>query len=261
MMLSKNKIIKRFRKILKKQRDKYLQKLETERNKYICILTHDIKTPLLAQSQTLELLLSSHFGYLNNSQKEILSEILNSNKLLLETVINTLFLTRYEKSDLKLNLENVNILKELEDCCLNLSHFAKNKQQKIILKTQCAKNLTFKADKKYIQKIIFNLLSSSIFYGFEKSNIEILVKESKESVSIVTKNQSVYMTKEKIKSLFEDKKGLSDFNQLGMNLNLNIAKKLINAHDWDIIAKSRKNNSSVFGFVIKKPNKVLLEKS
>ena len=44
----------------------------------------------------------------------MLAEILNSNKLLLETVINTLFLTRYEKSDLKLNLENVNILKELE---------------------------------------------------------------------------------------------------------------------------------------------------
>ena len=60
------------------------------------------------------------------------------------------------------------------------------------------------------------------------------------------------MTKEKINSLFEEKKGLCDFNQLGLNLNLNIAKKLITAHNWDIIAKSEKDNSSTFGFVVRK---------
>jgi len=153
-MLFKNRIVKRLRAILKRNRKKYLQKLEDERNKYVCILTHDVKTPLLAQSQTLELLLGGHFGKLDNSQEEILSEILNSNKLLLETVINTLFLTRFENSDLKLSFENVNLLKELEECCSDLSYFAKNKQQKIILKTYCDKNLTFKADRKYAQKII-----------------------------------------------------------------------------------------------------------
>ena len=60
------------------------------------------------------------------------------------------------------------------------------------------------------------------------------------------------MTKEKINSLFEDKKNLCDFNQLGMSLNLNIAKKLIQAHNWDIVAESQKDNSSIFGFVVKK---------
>ena len=60
------------------------------------------------------------------------------------------------------------------------------------------------------------------------------------------------MTQEKIKSLFEDKKNLCDFNQLGMSLNLNIASKLISAHKWEIIAKSQKNNSTVFGFAMKK---------
>ena len=37
-----------------------------------------------------------------------------------------------------------------------------------------------------------------------------------------------------------------------MNLNLNIAKKLIKAHNWDIIAESDVDNSSVFGFVVRK---------
>jgi len=59
------------------------------------------------------------------------------------------------------------------------------------------------------------------------------------------------MTKEKLKTLFEEK-NTKDFNQLGLNLNLNIAKQLINAHNWDIIAESKKNNSASFGFIAKK---------
>ena len=78
------------------------------------------------------------------------------------------------------------------------------------------------------------------------------MKENRNTVSFYTKNKSIYMTKEKINSMFEDKKGLSDFNQLGTNLNLNIAQKLIEAHHWDLVAKSSKDNSSTLGFVVKK---------
>ena len=60
------------------------------------------------------------------------------------------------------------------------------------------------------------------------------------------------MTKEKINSLLKDKENLKDFNQLGMNLNLNIAQKLITAHNWSVIANSNKDNSSTFGFVVNK---------
>ena len=49
-----------------------------------------------------------------------------------------------------------------------------------------------------------------------------------------------------------DKKTTQDFNQLGLNLNLNIAQKLISAHNWNIIAESKKDNSAIFGFTIKK---------
>ena len=36
------------------------------------------------------------------------------------------------------------------------------------------------------------------------------------------------------------------------DLNLNIANKLIAAHDWDIIAHSNKDNTATFGFIVKK---------
>ena len=95
-------------------------------------------------------------------------------------------------------------------------------------------------------------MTTAIDNGFEHSDIEIILKENRKEITFQAKSKSVYMTKDKLLSLFQEKKSLSDFNQLGMSLNLNIAEKLIKAHKWDIIIKSKKDNSSIFGFVAKK---------
>ncbi len=251
-MFFKKRILRKYKDKLKNLHSKYNQKFQNEINKYTCILSHDIKTPLLAQNQMLSLIINNKVGEISHEQKKVLLEIFNSNQFLVDIVSNTIFLSKYELQKPQLKLENVDIVKQIEDCLSSIENFAKEKQQNIIIKTNKDKNIKLNADKKLIQKIISNLLASSITSGFENSNIEITINENKDLISFSAKNKSVYMTKEKISSLFEDKKNLCDFNQLGMSLNLNIAKKLIEAHSWDIIAESKKDNSSTFGFVVKK---------
>ena len=246
----KRKIKKIYKKKLQKLKSRFNIVLQNEKNKFTRILRHDIKTPLLAQIQTLKLLYDGKFGSLTPIQKDITGEILNSNNILYDIISNTIFLSDYENKKPELKLENVCIRDEIKEVCALLSQYAKIKQQNIIVKAN--KNTTIKADKELIQKIIFNLVTSSVSSGFENSDIIVGMKESKNSVSFYAKNKSVYMTKEKINSMFEDKKGLCDFNQLGANLNLNIAQKLIAAHNWDLVAKSNKDNSSIIGFVAKK---------
>lgn len=251
-MFFKKIFLKKYKEKIKKIKKRYDMKFLQEKNKYISILNHDIKTPILAQNQSLELLLKDVFGELSKKQKEILKEVYYSNNFLLEVVTNSIFLMKYEREKPNLKLENLDIIEQIKDCCEMIKSFAQEKQQNIIIKASHDKKIKLNADRKLIQKIIFNILTGSISYGYENSNIEVLIKENKNSVSFYTKNKSIYMTKEKLNSLFENEKNLCDFNQLGMNLNLNIAKKLINAHNWDIIAKSKKDNSTVFGFVVKK---------
>ena len=60
-MFFKNKIIKKFRNKLKNIKIKQKETLKNERNKFISVLSHDIKTPILAQNQGLELLLNNNF--------------------------------------------------------------------------------------------------------------------------------------------------------------------------------------------------------
>lgn len=251
-MFFKKRFLKKYKEKLKKIKNRFENDLKNERNKYISILNHDIKTPILAQNQGLRLLLEKNNDEISSFQKEILEEIYSSNKFLLEVVANSIFLAKYENEKLNLKLENINIVEQIKDCCEFIKHQAFEKKQNIIIKTNKIQDIKLIADRKLIQKIILNILSTSVSQGFENSDIEILVKENKNSISFCTKNKSIYMTKEKINSLLMDKKDLKDFNQLGVNLNLNIAQKLITAHNWDVIANSFKDNSSTFGFVASK---------
>ena len=250
-MLFKKRILKKIKEKFKKINNRNFIKLQKEKSKFARILNHEIKTALLSQIQSMELLLKEKFGKIEESQKELLYEIYFSNCFLLEIINNAIFLSKFE-DNAALKLEKVNIVKQVENCLKVIKQSANNKQQNIILKTDIGRDFYLNADKKFVQKIIFNLLSSSVNSGFEKSDIEIFLHENNHFLSFFTKNKSVYMTKEKINSMFEDKDKPTDFNQLGISLNLNIAKKLIKAHNWDLIASSSKKNSAVFGFVVKK---------
>ena len=102
-----------------------------------------------------------------------------------------------------------------------------------------------------MNKIIHNILTSAISSGYEGTDIEISIKENNKFILFETKNKSCYMDKEKIKNTLKDK-DINDFNQLGLNLNLSIANKLINAHNWSIIAHSNKDSTGTLGFIATK---------
>ena len=89
-MFFRNKILKKYKNKLKNIKEKQKNLFQNERNKFISILNHDIKTPILAQNQSLELLLGEHFGKLTNKQEEIIKEIYHSNSFLYEIVLNSL---------------------------------------------------------------------------------------------------------------------------------------------------------------------------
>ena len=61
--------------------DKEVQS-KIQRNTFLASLSHDLKTPIAAQIRALDLTLNNAFGYLNDSQRDILEQTLVSNKQL-----------------------------------------------------------------------------------------------------------------------------------------------------------------------------------
>ena len=251
-MFFKKRFIKKYKEKLLKIRKRNRKKLLKQKFEFSKILNHDIKTVLLAQKNCLELLLKERFNKINLKQKKMLSEILFSNKFLIEIINNAIFLAEIDEKISDIKFEKVDIINQAQNCLDEIKYMAKNKEQKIILDIK-NKDINLNCDKKLIQKIITNILTSSVSYGFENSDIIVSIEENNNEITFKTKNKSIYMTKEKINSIFQNTESKNDFNQLGMKLNLNIAKKLVGVHNWDFIATSdEKDKSSTFGFVVKK---------
>ncbi len=77
------------------------REIEIQKETFVATLTHDLKTPVRAQTKALELLLNNRFGSVNEAQKEILAETLNSNKYMAGMLDNLLSTYKYENGNHK----------------------------------------------------------------------------------------------------------------------------------------------------------------
>jgi len=230
---------------------KCLGKIRQERNLFKSTLIHDIKTPVLALIQCSKLLLSGSLGALNDLQFEIIAQMQESNHLLLEIIKNFDFLLSCENKEYCFIFEKIELIREIKKCVCSLRNKLKEKNQKIIINTP--EKLFLECDINACQKIIQNLINNSISLAKENSLIEISAKETKERIYFYVKNKSLFMSEEKINSMFEkERSSLCDFNQLGMGFTLNMTKRLISLQNWRLIARVKKENVSVFGFIAPK---------
>ena len=82
-----------------------------EKENFIEMLTHDLKTPIRAQIQALNLLLKDYFGPLNPKQREIIKEIMASNKYMQNMAENVLTNYKIENGRLKIQKTKNDITK------------------------------------------------------------------------------------------------------------------------------------------------------
>ncbi len=247
-----SEVVWEYRRRLKKFKSKYEAKIRRERNIIISTLLHDIKTPILAHIQSIELFLRGCFGRVKSTQAPTIEEILRSHYFLLEVINDLAFLLRIENKDYALEFEMGEIVEEIKNSIALLKDVLKEKELK--LKTQgLKKRAEIKMDKKITKKVIKNIVSAGVALAKEKSEIEVDFKESKIGLCFFVKVQTSFITQERLNCLFDkNNSSQQDFNQLGMSFNLNFIKRLIEAQNWELIANSSKDKIVTLGFLIKK---------
>lgn len=118
--------------------------IETHNEAFAATLTHDLKTPVIAQIRSLELLLGGAFGELNKEQKEMLSGTLESCKYMHTMISDILSAYKYENGDVRLINRDFDFYALVKECCVELTSAAQSKGQTITLKSS-SRRLLFTA--------------------------------------------------------------------------------------------------------------------
>ncbi len=219
-----------------------------QRETYVATLTHDLKTPTIAQIKALDLLLNDHMGPLNDEQKELLTLTKDSCNFMYEMLSTLLSTYKYENGDYVLNYEKCNIISLTEESVKELDSMLKEKNVTVniskkgnIFDTDC--------DRMQIKRVLTNILGNAISYAYNNTQIQINIKHENNGISFEATNESAYINPETMNNLF--KKYVSHaakFNKVGVGLGLYLSKQIMDAHKGSIYAKSFEDNHNMFGF-------------
>ena len=120
----------RFIVILKNVTDQ--KELETLKEDFVATLTHDLKVPIIAETNMLELFLNEKFGKISDKQKLALANMQTSNRELLELV--QIVLDTYKIGKITLYKENILLKSFIDEIISEMQPIAAKAGNKIIFK-------------------------------------------------------------------------------------------------------------------------------
>lgn len=232
--------------------NKALQEAVLAKDKMLSVTTHDLKNPLAAIRGILDFMADEEFGALNETQKEMLSEVKQASDSMFELITDILSLGSIEADSIQLNKSEKDIV-ALTNHLIQLCQFqAEQKQIKLGLVKE-GDIQPFAFDERQVRRVIQNLINNAIkFSPFEKQII-VRIEQSENETTLSVNDEGPGVPDEEQCKLFTEYGRTSVKSTAGESstgLGLSICKKIIEAHDGKIWMKNREPNGSEFAFRI-----------
>ena len=222
-----------------------LQESEKFRNQFVSALTHDLRTPLIAQERALEILAN---------QKETLSpklatlseRLLKSNQDLLKMVNMLLEGYQYEAAKVQLFLDELNLYQLVSDCLAELGELAKSKQ--ISLSNLIPSDLpVIMADRDQIKRVFINLIGNALQNIPAGSEVVAHGVMERNVVQLQVRDNGQGIPEEILPHLFKRYfVGDHSRKKIGTGLGLSICKMILELHQGSIRVESLTGQGTTF---------------
>lgn len=224
-------------------KERYLNELKS---RFVSIASHEFRTPLTTTLNSLNLL-SKYNGTSDKSEQQ--ERHINRIKMSVAHLTNTLndFLSLEKLADGKIEIHctHFNLKKFVEEAIEDLGGLLKPNQQ-IIHRTHKGDNEVY-LDKMMLKNIFNNLLSNSVKYSPEGSEIIIDTIIKGDLLTVHVTDQGIGIPKEEQKHLFERFFRAKNALEIqGTGLGLNIIKKYTEMVNGDVSFKSTEGEGTIF---------------
>ena len=238
-------------KVIQRTKEFKVQKEKAEeaneiKDKFVSIVSHDLRTPLQGVSNLLEILNNQDIKKSEEDQNRFLKMCRESIQFSLSMIRQLLDISRIETGALKVNKEEfplsnliLSILEELKPL-----YSIKN----ISIDTNIAKSTLIHADKNLFQQVLHNLLVNSIKFSYLSHSIEIYSEHNEGKSLIKIKDHGVGMSEEKIKAIFSSptvKSSIGTSGETGSGMGLYICKYILEAHNGSLSFESKVGEGTI----------------
>ena len=216
------------------------KKLSEVKNDFISNMTHELKTPISTISLACEALSDKDMASNEQIRESYVGMISQENKrlgLLVESVLKS---ATWDKGDLKLKKEEIDLHQIINEVSDNILIQVESKSGKINKKLNAGRSLII-ADHVHITNLIYNLLDNANKYSIEMPEINIFTENLKEGILLTVSDNGIGIKRENINKIFEKFYRVPTGNVhdvKGFGLGLNYVKAIIEKHGGEITASS-----------------------
>lgn len=233
------------------QMNEHLANLNQEKNKFIGIAAHDLRSPISGIYSFSNLILTDKKENLNPQTIQLITLIKSASKNALDLVENLLDISKIESGTLELNLQQVNYNEFLEEY-IHLNQVIADKKN-IKLKLECVSiGILIKIDGNYMSQVINNLISNAIKFSPKESHITIRVSEIENKIlktEVIDNGRGIALHEQtKLFNYFHKTSTEPTSGEKSTGLGLAIAKRIVVEHGGTIGVISEKDMGSVFFF-------------
>ena len=219
------------------------KEVDTLKEDFVATLTHDLKVPIIAETNMLELFLGEKFGKISDKQKLALVNMQASNKELLELV--QIVLDTYKVGKILLYKENILLKGFIDEVISEMGPIGAKTGNKIIFEPN--RDIRVFADRFQLRRVIKNLIQNAISYGEPKSPIEITIGEIPDYVTVKVKDHGAGIPKTEIGKIFNKFYSASKkFRKIGTGLGLYLSLQIMKAHNGDLTVESEEGEYTEF---------------
>ena len=229
---------------------KVLKKVDSAKDDFISMASHQLRTPLTSIKGYVSMLLSGDFGHLSTEQKKVLSEAYTNSERMAFLIDDFLDVSRLQLGKLELQKMPTRLSQILETEITQLKAAAD--MRNITIKYNTPESLPIlDIDANKLRQVMMNMIDNAIFYSHPRGEIVIELYQQRGQVVFMVKDQGIGVPRGEQHKLFTKFYRASNARKArpdGSGVGLYVARKIIVAHGGSLIFESTENVGSTFGF-------------
>ncbi len=225
------------------------KKLEQQKEDFISIASHELKTPVTSIKAYTELLqeMCEEADYENGGL--VVKKLASQVDRLMELVHSLLDATKMIGGPLPLNIEQFDLKELIAETAEDLGRFSKAHRINLLGGSE----LIIWADRERISQVLNNIISNAIKYSPNGGEISINWKKNEKEITVTVRDSGIGISEEAQARVFERfyrEKTEKKQNSSGMGLGLYISADIIYRHGGDIGVESKTGQGSTFYFTL-----------
>ncbi len=232
-----------------------LVKVNETKNRFMSIISHDLRNPIGAFSEMLGQLVDNPDLFEGDLHDQLLIELrkeADSTYYLLE---NLLSWAKTQRENIEYNPVTVNLKQAIDNNILLNSRFSENKGIQLVAEGEYNYEVVF--DQNMLNLILRNLISNALKFSFEGGIVRIKVLDEGGIVRVCVIDQGTGIDEKNLPLLFNPNSHFSTFgtaNEKGSGLGLILCNEFIEHDGGELKVSSKKGEGTTICFTLRKTN-------